>query len=131
MNNVTRTISTLGLLLLSAVSLATTDEEPRQSLTSEGQGITRGSVGDGKVTFNEFAPLQTEGKRDGKNLRPKQQKTGVTTVLAQRPRDTVSCASDPLPPRGGGAAIAVNGRFAGRLGRGGGPRVVGSRSRPR
>ena len=64
MNNVTRTITTLGLLLLSAVSLATTDEEPRQSLTSEGHGITRGSVGDGKVTFNEFAPLRTDGTRD-------------------------------------------------------------------
>ncbi len=80
MKNVTRTITTLGLLLLAGVSMATTAEEPRQSLTSEGQGITRGSVGDGKVSFNEFEPLKTEGPRDSKKLRSVQQKGGTTAA---------------------------------------------------
>ena len=79
MKNVTRTISTLCLLLFAGASMATTGGELRQSLTSEGQGITRGSVGDGKVSFNEFAPLKTEGSRDSKNLRSVQQKGGTTT----------------------------------------------------
>ena len=85
MNHVTRTMTTLGLLLLSAVSLATTDEEPRQSLTSEGHGITRGSVGDGKVTFNEFAPLKTEGTRSNKTTRSAKQKLGATASLSGDP----------------------------------------------
>ena len=80
MKNVTRTVSTICLLLLAGASLATTAEEPRQSLTSEGQGITRGSVGDGKVSFNEFAPLKIEGPRDSKNLRSVQQKAGTASA---------------------------------------------------
>ena len=85
MNNVTRIISTLCLLLLAGVSMATTDEEPRQSLTSEGQGITRGSVGDGKVSFNEFEPLKTGGERDPKGLRSVQQKAGAITSQTADP----------------------------------------------
>ncbi|MDJ0748816.1 MAG: choice-of-anchor H family protein [Woeseiaceae bacterium] len=85
MKNVTRTISTICLLLLAGASMATTGEEPRQSLTSEGQGITRGSVGDGKVSFNEFAPLKTEGSRDPKNLRSVQQKGGVVNARSGDP----------------------------------------------
>ncbi len=85
MKNVTRTISTLCLLLLAGASMATTAEEPRQSLTSEGQGITRGSVGDGKVSFNEFAPLKTDGSRDPKNLRSVQQKGGVANAQSGDP----------------------------------------------
>lgn len=80
MKNVTRTISTICLVLLASASMATTGEEPRQSLTSEGQGIARGSVGDGKVSFNEFAPLKTAGSRDPKNLRSVQQKGGVANA---------------------------------------------------
>ena len=85
MKNVTRTISTLCLLLLAGASMATTGEEPRQSLTSEGQGITRGSVGDGKVSFNEFAPLTTEGGREPKALRSVQQKGGVASAQSVDP----------------------------------------------
>ncbi len=85
MKNVTRTISTLCLLLLAGASMATTGEEPRQSLTSEGQGITRGSVGDGKVSYNEFAPLRTEGSRDTKALRSVQQKAGVAIAQSADP----------------------------------------------
>ena len=54
-------------LLFSGVAFAQADEEPRQSLTSEGHGIIRGSVGDGKVTYNEHAPLQLRGTSDGVN----------------------------------------------------------------
>ncbi len=85
MNKVTRTISTLSLLVLASAAMASTSDEPRQSLTSEGHGITRGSVGDGKVTFNELAPLKTEGSRDRKNLRSVQQKGGTTTAQAGDP----------------------------------------------
>lgn len=85
MKNVTRTISMLCLLLLAGESMATTGEEPRQSLTSEGQGITRGSVGDGKVSFNEFAPLKTGGSRDPKNLRSVQQKGGTASAQSGDP----------------------------------------------
>ena len=85
MRNVTRIISTLCLLLLAGASMATTGGELRQSLTSEGQGITRGSVGDGKVSFNEFAPLKTEGSRERKNLRSVQQKGGVAGAQSGDP----------------------------------------------
>ncbi len=85
MKNMTRTISALCLLLLAGASMAQTGEEPRQSLTSEGQGITRGSVGDGKVSFNEFAALKTEGARDSKNLRSEQQKVGSAAVQSADP----------------------------------------------
>ena len=76
MKNVTRTVSTLCLLLIAGTSMATTDQDLRQSMTSEGHGITRGSVGEGEVSFNEFEPLKTEGSRDRKNLRSTQQKGG-------------------------------------------------------
>jgi hypothetical protein len=55
----TRTSATVFLLLLAAVGMAETGNETRQSLTSEGQGIERGRVGDGKTTYNEHDPLQT------------------------------------------------------------------------
>ena len=84
MKNVTRTITTLGLLLLAGIAMANT-EEPRQSLTSEGQGITRGSVGDGKVSYNEHTPLKTEGSRDRKNLRSVQQKGGTAAARSGDP----------------------------------------------
>ena len=59
MTLMTRTSATLFLLLLAAVGMAETGSETRQSLTSEGQGIERGRVGDGKTTYNEHDPLQT------------------------------------------------------------------------
>lgn len=59
MKRITRTSATAFLLLLAAVGLADTGIETRQSLTSEGQGIERGRVGDGKTTYSEHEPLQT------------------------------------------------------------------------
>lgn len=58
MKLMTRTTVTVLLLLLAAVGMAEDGTEPRQSLTSQGQGITRGSVGDGKLSFDEHAPLR-------------------------------------------------------------------------
>lgn len=52
-------------LLSSGVAFATVVAEPRQSLTSEGHGIIRGSVGDGKVTYAERPPLQLRETSDG------------------------------------------------------------------
>ena len=57
MKIINRTSQIVFLLLFAAVGMAETDT--RQSLTSQGQGITRGSVGDGNVTFDEHAPLRT------------------------------------------------------------------------
>ena len=57
MQNLARTIFTVMVLSLAAVGNAETSEEPRQSLTSEGTDIERGRVGDGKVSYNEHAPL--------------------------------------------------------------------------
>ncbi|MBT8107551.1 MAG: choice-of-anchor H family protein [Gammaproteobacteria bacterium] len=62
MKRIIRTSATAFLLLLTAVGLADTETETRQSLTSEGHGIERGHVGDGKTTYNEHEPLQmTDG----------------------------------------------------------------------
>lgn len=63
MKFVTRITAMLFLLLLTTVSAADTDNEPRQSLTAQGKGITRGGVIDGNVSFDEFAKLRTEGER--------------------------------------------------------------------
>ena len=63
MKFVTRTTAMVSLLLLAAVSMADTDGEPRQSLTAQGKGITRGSVVDGNISFDEFEKLQIEGER--------------------------------------------------------------------
>lgn len=54
-------------LLFSGVAFAQAVEEPRQSVTSEGHGISRGSVEDGKVTYNEHAPLQLREAAEGVN----------------------------------------------------------------
>lgn len=63
MRLMTRTTAMLFLLSLAAVGVAETDSEPRQSLTAQGTGITRGGVIDGNVSFDEFEKLQTEGLR--------------------------------------------------------------------
>lgn len=63
-------------LLCSGVATAqTATEEPRQSLTAEGHGITRGSVSDGKITYNEHAPLRVKdlSSTSTKDLEPRQQ----------------------------------------------------------
>jgi len=65
MKNSIRTTTTLVLLALASVGMADTSTEPRQSLSSEGQGIERGRVGDGIVSYDERAPLQLATQADG------------------------------------------------------------------
>ena len=58
MRHTIRTVTLVFLSLFGAVGMADTGEELRQSYTSQGQGIERGSVGDGIVSFDEYAPLK-------------------------------------------------------------------------
>jgi hypothetical protein len=76
MNNVIRTTLSIMLLLLTAVGMAQTTTESRQSLTSQGKDIARGSVGDGAV-YSELAALQTTGTRSKNSARSAQQKLGA------------------------------------------------------
>ena len=76
MKLMTRITVTAFLLLLATVGIADTDTEIRQSLTSQGQDIARGSVGDGKVSFDEYDALQTEGARSDRGVEPKAKDTG-------------------------------------------------------
>jgi len=76
MKLITRTTVMIFLLLLAAVGAAETDSEPRQSLTAQGTGITRGSVVDGNVSFDEFEKLQTEGQRSTRATTSSTQKGG-------------------------------------------------------
>jgi hypothetical protein len=64
MNTRYRTSVTILLLMLAATGMADTGTETRQSLTSEGKGIERGRVGDGKTTYNEHDSLQTATATD-------------------------------------------------------------------
>jgi hypothetical protein len=80
MKLITRTTVTIFLLLLTAVGAAETDSEPRQSLTTQGTGITRGGVVDGKVSFDEFGKLQTEGTRSTRATTSPTQKGGEAVL---------------------------------------------------
>ncbi len=81
MKFMTRTIATVSLLMLAAVSLAET--ETRQSLTAQGKDITRGSVTDGKITFDEFDVLKTPATASGERQQPAvKQSTGVVAMTA-------------------------------------------------
>jgi len=66
MKLMTRTTAMLFLLSLAAVGAAEIDSEPRQSLTAQGNGITRGGVVEGDISFDEFDRLQTEGSRSSR-----------------------------------------------------------------
>jgi hypothetical protein len=79
MNYLSRTTALVFLLLSTVVSMASTDTEPRQSLTSQGRDIVRGRVGDGHVTYDEFEALQVEGSRNKQGVASGQQKPGTTT----------------------------------------------------
>lgn len=68
----TQTLSTRSIyyasfafLLLAGAAAAYADDQPetRLSTTSQGQGIQRGSVGDGFVSHDELEPLITQGER--------------------------------------------------------------------
>lgn len=65
MRKLIRTSFTLFLLALTTASVADASDEPRQSLSSEGQDIERGRVGDGIVSYNEHAPLKLKSSSGG------------------------------------------------------------------
>ena len=81
MKNVTRTTLSIILLMLAAPGMAETTAEPRQSMTSQGTDIPRGRVGSENASFDEYAPLRTEGTRSEKDTRAAQFKSG--TVVSQ------------------------------------------------
>lgn len=85
MKHVTRTTVMITLLLLTAVGMADTNNEPRQSMTSQGSDIARGSVGDGNTSYDEYEALNTDGLRSKKGTRSTQQKTGVVVSQAGDP----------------------------------------------
>jgi len=79
MKHATQTTALIVMLLLATASMAQANDEPRQSLTSQGSEITRGSVGDGKITYDEFEALNIDGARDKKEARSAQQKMGAVS----------------------------------------------------
>jgi len=85
MKNTIRTTVSICLLLLASIGIAETTPEPRQSLTSQGGDITRGSVVDGNVSYDEFGALQKTGVRTTKGLRSAQQKIGTSPAQAADP----------------------------------------------
>lgn len=58
MRHTIRTATLVILSLFGAIGMADAGEEPRQSFSSQGQGIERGRVGDGTVSFDEHGPLK-------------------------------------------------------------------------
>lgn len=85
MKYATQTTVTICMLLLTTVGMAETTGEPRQSLTSQGNDITRGAIVDGSVAYDEFDALQLTGTRDKQGTRSVMQKLGTTTVQAADP----------------------------------------------
>lgn len=77
-----RTLALVAMLFLATASMAQANDEPRQSLTSQGSEITRGSVGDGKMSYDEFETLNIDGARDKKEARSAQQKMGAISSQA-------------------------------------------------
>lgn len=85
MRHMIQTTTTLALLLLATVSMAAANDEPRQSMTSQGGDIARGSVGDGTTSYDEYEALKTDGVRNSKGARTTQQKTGVVVSQSGDP----------------------------------------------
>jgi len=84
MNTATRTSISICLILLAGVGMAETKPEPRQSLTSQGQDITRGVVGS-NASYDEFDALQRSGARTNKGERSALQKSGISPSQAGDP----------------------------------------------
>ncbi len=85
MKYATRIPATIYLLLLATVSIAAANDEPRQSLTSQGSDIARGSVGDGVTNYDEYEALNTDGNRSEKGQPSTQQKSGGSASQAGDP----------------------------------------------
>lgn len=85
MKHASRTILAIAMLLLATVGVAQENDEPRQSLTSEGSDITRGSVGDGKTSYDEFEALKLDGARSSRKTPAAQQDMAGTSSFAGDP----------------------------------------------
>jgi hypothetical protein len=85
MKHASRTTLLIAMLLLTTAGMAQENDEPRQSLTSQGSDITRGSVGDGNTSYDEFEALKLEGTRDKKVARLAQQKMGAVELQSADP----------------------------------------------
>ena len=73
----------ITILLFTGVAMADTgNEEPRQSLTAEGHGITRGSVTDGKITYKEHEALKLKERSDSADkdmdVKPRAAEVGIS-----------------------------------------------------
>ena len=75
---------TVLLLLGAAASLANDEPELRSNSISEGQGITRGAIGDGAVSFKEFGALALSGERQ------KPRRSAKNEKLSNRPAGKVN-----------------------------------------
>jgi hypothetical protein len=71
--------------MLASAGMAETTAEPRQSMTSQGTDIPRGRVATEHATFDEHAPLRTEGTRSNKDARSAQQKSGGVITQSADP----------------------------------------------
>ena len=85
MKHVTRTILLITMTFLATASMAQVEDEPRQSLTSQGSDIARGSVGEGSTSYDEFEALKIEGTRSGKSSHSTTQKMGAAVSQAADP----------------------------------------------
>lgn len=89
MTHLTRTTLALVLLVFATVGKAETDAEFRQSLTSEGNDIQRGYVGDGVVSYNEHAPLELGTTAETQSI------TGKPSVDLHQRTATIGVSADP------------------------------------
>jgi len=85
MKHMTRTIFLITMTLLATASMAQADDEPRQSLTSQGSQIERGRVGDDNTSYDEFEALKIEGTRSVKSARSVPQEEGAAVTQAANP----------------------------------------------
>jgi hypothetical protein len=85
MKHVTRTTLLVVMLLVATAGMAQGADEPRQSLTSQGSDIPRGSVGDRNTSYDEFEALKLEGTRSGKGAPLAQEKMSAGVSRAADP----------------------------------------------
>ena len=89
MTHLTRTTLALVLLVFAAAGMAETDTDIRQSLTSEGNDIQRGHVGDGVVSYNEHAPLALGATAETSSI------TGKPAADPRQSTATIGVSTDP------------------------------------
>lgn len=77
-------ITTLAILVLFAAAAAIAEEssDTRTSATIGGQGIERGALGAGSITYDERPALQTSGSRSKTRKSSEQTKTGASVAAA-------------------------------------------------